>query len=156
MERSFVTDMAAILAAVRPESLLGLGEGAARAFAPYRDERPEAAVCLLRDDYAGGLDRLARRFELACAAGVLECLPKREAVALLARLRDQIARRLYVLVPLNSDWPQTELLALGLSRVQAYRNYALYRFDLYDYKTTPDWFNPKYWAHPERWDRERW
>ena len=28
---------------------------------------------------------------------------------------------------------------------------ALYPFDLATYKQVPDWFNARYWAHPERW-----
>ncbi|MES1925471.1 hypothetical protein T31B1_09108 [Salinisphaera sp. T31B1] len=34
--------------------------------------------------------------------------------------------------------------------------WSLYRYDIHDYKTTPDWLNKRYWANPERWDQERW
>lgn len=30
------------------------------------------------------------------------------------------------------------------------------RFDLADYKTTPDWLNSRSWTHAERWDQDFW
>ena len=32
----------------------------------------------------------------------------------------------------------------------------LWQFNLYDYKTLPNWLNSKYWANPENWDKQRW
>lgn len=30
------------------------------------------------------------------------------------------------------------------------------RFDLADYKTTPDWLNSRSWPYAERWDQDFW
>lgn len=103
-------------------------------------------------------------FDLVFVRGVLEHLPKGEAVTLLGRLRDRHTRRLYALVPMGADWPghasvweQNDLIALGMERAgvcgESGQPLHLYKFDIHTYKTTPDWFNSKYWAHPELWDK---
>ncbi len=32
----------------------------------------------------------------------------------------------------------------------------LWQFNLYDYKSLPNWLNSDYWANPENWDKQRW
>ena len=97
----------------------------------------------------------------------LEHLDHVQAEQLIGALRDRFAKRLFVLVPRGADWPGhastwtlTDMVALGLRQLAAFehagRGLALYRFDLYDYKPTPDWLNPRYWANPEMWDKARW
>jgi hypothetical protein len=103
-------------------------------------------------------------FDLVLVAGVVEQLPKPEATTLLGRLRDLHTRRLFLLLPLGAQgsapagaWQQNDLIALGMERVGECSDgdtpLQLYKFDLLTYKRTPDWFNSKYWAHPELWDK---
>jgi len=74
----------------------------------------------------------------------------------LARLRDGLADQLWLLIPEAAlpQWPETRVLGLGLIRAGAVPGYRCYRFSLYDYKHTPDWFGPHQWAHPERFGLE--
>lgn len=98
-------------------------------------------------------------YDLAVVAGALEVLPRREAGMLLSRLRDLHSKRFLALVRLGGEggWSNTDLIAYGMKRCGGFADgYALYRFNIYDYKDTPDWLNAKYWAHPERWGKERW
>lgn len=116
----------------------------------------------------GLLERLAPlpRFDFAFLSRTIEYLERREAMALLAHLRDCLGGRFSVLVPVGewpghvSHWQDQELLALGLVRKAIYpRDHGelrLYAYDIAEYKTTPEWFNADYWAHPERWDKDWW
>jgi hypothetical protein len=99
----------------------------------------------------------AARHALALVAHTLEPLPKADARALLAALRDRLAP--HVLVWIDLDRAPLDEAAL---RALAYRLHArdgaqaLFGFDLYGYKDRPDWLSPQHWAHPELWDRFRW
>jgi hypothetical protein len=53
-----------------------------------------------------------------------------------------------------------QLQALGFLKCRAdttkgTSDWILY-FDIRQYKETPDWLNPRNWAHPERWNKYRW
>lgn len=111
------------------------------------------------DDHPARLDD--EQFDFAVIADTLEHLPRRRAEQLLGRLRDLHTRRFLALVPLGADgWRNTDMIAFGLKRCARFdadeRRYGLYRFNIYDYKDTPDWLNARYWANPERWGKARW
>jgi hypothetical protein len=104
-----------------------------------------------------------RRPGLCVACGDLG-LGRREAEHALARLRDLYCERVLLLTPTGprdlGGWPPATLRALGFVRLlqgpEEAGAWGLFGFDLYDYKTTPDWLNPRFWANPELWDRYRW
>lgn len=110
---------------------------------------PDAATPAALDGHA---------YDLAVVAGTLECLTSADAGKLLSRLRDLHTKRFLALVRLTpGGWSNTDLIAYGMKRCGRFEDgYALYRFNIYDYKDTPDWLNARYWAHPERWGKERW
>lgn len=159
MDTQYKADVQRLLEQMQPHSMLCLG-----------------APCdpTLRDYVAAAPGRLARHFpeppavlghfDLVVVADLLEHLPKSHGEQLLARLRDLHGGRLLLLLPAAahtqhaSRWDDNELLAMGLLRVGSYDDAGggqhLYRFDLADYKTTPDWLNARFWAHPERWDKD--
>lgn len=115
-------------------------------------EQLDASELLLQPDAP------ARR-RLVLVAGALEHLPAQRGEQLLALLRDRVAETLYCLADAG-QWPAHRMLALGLRPLGTYprgsRGTALYHFDLFDYKRTPDWLTPRHWANPELWDRYRW
>ena len=86
------------------------------------------------------------------------------AQQLLSRLRDQLADTVIACVDTrdaqSADWTIARFIGLGFRRSADSRGLdtpiAIYRYDIHDYKTTPDWLNSRYWANPERWDRDRW
>lgn len=153
--------LTAALEVLKPQTVLALG---APACAVLDDGAARYALTGLRQGpWLGEVDRLGS-FDLVFVAGVVEHLPKAEAITLLGRLRDLHTRRLLLLVPLGNDraghasvWEQNDLIALGMEQVgacaEADTALHLYQFDLLTYKRTPDWFNSKYWAHPELWDK---
>ncbi len=104
---------------------------------------------------------VAQPARYAYVQATLEQLPAEQGRALLASLRDQYAEVVQVLLPLTTQtaWTLDEMLSLGFRSLKRYpsaEDWRLFHFDLYDYKKTPDWFNPSNWANPERWDKDWW
>ncbi|APZ44054.1 DUF6231 family protein [Acidihalobacter ferrooxydans] len=121
-------------------------------FAAQADYRRCDAAALLDGDCT------LPRQQLALVADTLERLTPTRADALLALLRDRLAETLYCLAD-PARWPPSRMLALGLQPLGRYPRaggIALYHFDLYDYKRTPDWLNARNWANPEQWNKHRW
>ncbi len=151
----------------RPASVLAIGAPAQECVSAYVASHPQASL-----DRLEASDPLAQlqergRYAFCVVAGTLEHMAKEAAGQLIARLRDVHAERLYVIVPIGrhrqgraSHWELSELIAYGLRAVADYGEGAehqqLFEFDIATYKDTPDWLNARYWAHPERWDKERW
>lgn len=81
---------------------------------------------------------------------------------LIARLRDVFAQQVLVIAPTQSQltFNHAGLIGLGFQRwasPSAERpERRWYRFDIRDYKTTPDWLNARHWANPQLWDKYRW
>ncbi|MBP8064566.1 MAG: hypothetical protein KAY38_06195, partial [Acinetobacter sp.] len=76
---------------------------------------------------------------------------------LIVKLRDLMAKRLVVVSKLQDE---SLLRALGLTQLIDQnihdRDFALWQFNILTYKHVPDWFNSKFWANPENWDKFRW
>lgn len=74
---------------------------------------------------------------------------------LLMRFRDLYAEHLLVVVHHDID-----LQPYGLTPLERFNDVCdapvLWQFNLYDYKALPDWFNSRFWANPENWDKHRW
>lgn len=112
---------------------------------------------------AGGLNDLALdcRYDLALVDSDAPLDPA-DAEHVLARLRDFSARRVLVCLrePESGFWRRRTLMQQGFTvladTIDGTRPVTLYRFDIADYKHTPDWLNPDNWANPELWDRYRW
>lgn len=104
---------------------------------------------------ADGVMQMAfnRRNDLAvCFLANNQTLPASEINAL-TRLRDLLARRLLVFAaPAHAD----TLRALGLHCLSDGGQQTVWQFNILDYKQVPDWFNAKFWANPENWDKYRW
>ncbi len=100
-------------------------------------------------------------FGVGVAHGRMGLENRGDAEHALAHLRDLYCQRVLLVTPIGQGgWPPEDLRAMAF--VQLVREacgattWGLFGFDLYDYKTTPDWLNPRYWANPHLWDRYRW
>ncbi len=76
---------------------------------------------------------------------------------ILVKLRDLFAKRLVVISKLQDE---KLLRALGftqlIDKTTHEADFALWQFNILTYKHVPDWFNSKFWANPENWDKFRW
>ena len=72
-------------------------------------------------------------------------------------MRDLFAKRLVVVSRLQDE---KLLRSLGLTQLIDKTvhgaDFALWQFNILTYKHVPDWFNSKFWANPENWDKYRW
>ncbi|NIT63104.1 MAG: hypothetical protein GWO39_04710, partial [Gammaproteobacteria bacterium] len=149
----------------QPASLLAIGETAS---ALGRRDQAGHSVELFdaigADEILGRVDTVAV-YDLIVVADVLERLEKEQAQVLVSRLRDLHCKRLIVLVPAKllgkgRGWDRNEFLGLGMEEVftceREGQELCAFKYDINTYKTTPDWLNAKYWAHPELFDKYWW
>ncbi|MGH8503859.1 MAG: DUF6231 family protein [Gammaproteobacteria bacterium] len=160
-------DILQIVDRLRPPSLLALMPEREPLRRELARRVPGPACTFVCADQLLSEDFTVERSRLAIVAGVIERLNKRKAGKAIARLRDLYAQVMYALVPVGDTWPglashwtNEELIAYGLRQARQYtvegRALILYHYDIYDYKLTPDWLNSRYWANPERWEKQRW
>lgn len=157
------------LKAWQPRTLIAVGDDAPHLLGEYLKLSSQCE--LERVATKGAAERLLsleskRRYDFALVAGYLERVEAAEGSAVLARLRDVLARRLWLMVTITGDakgktpWSDAELSAFGftlLNRLEENGKSArLFGFDIASYKRTPDWLNPRHWAHPELWEKFRW
>ncbi len=163
----YAEDLTKLLEQHRPRSILLLDPGGIDLCTPYLKAHPDcrlehvATYPVMRELPAG------ERFDICIVANTLERMDKTRAGQLIARLRDLLTQRLFIVVragegwpDLESNWEMADFIGFGMHLVADYehegRLLQMYKFDIGDYKLTPDWLNARYWAHPERWDKERW
>lgn len=77
---------------------------------------------------------------------------------LLVKLRDLLVKKLVVICEVND---QQLLRSLGFTQmlgqtVDVEQKMMLWQFNILTYKHVPDWFNSRFWANPENWDKFRW
>ncbi|MGF1528483.1 MAG: DUF6231 family protein [Candidatus Competibacterales bacterium] len=153
-------DLTQLFEALRPASVLWID--------PFAGELPWPSK-LTPEPTVHRIDRepweqlqVLDRFALGIVANTLEYLDKRTAQLVLGRLRDVNTQRFVALVPLGvqgdhhkSQWERADLLSFGLNLMASYRvddrEVGLYHYAVKTYKTTPEWFNSRHWANPERW-----
>ena len=95
-------------------------------------------------------------FVLLNAVEMQEIQPYQKS-QLLVKLRDLMAKRI-VVVSCHED--EKLLRSLGftqlIDKTTHDENFALWQFNILTYKHVPDWFNSKFWANPENWNKFRW
>ena len=73
------------------------------------------------------------------------------------RMRDLFAKKIIVFASLERT---KQLRALGFNQlleiVPDDSPVQIWQFNILTYKHVPDWFNSKFWANPENWDKFRW
>lgn len=159
----FDKDLQGLLDAHRPRSVLVIGPLEVE---DLDDPSPRRITRMGQDELPKHLDGLGR-YDLGIVVGTIEHMTRADAGRLIARLRDLHTRCFYVLVPtgpqwtsLTSTWEPGDMIAFGMTPAGHYEQdgkpLRLYKFDISDYKKTPDWLNPTHWANPRLWGKYRW
>lgn len=163
----YADDLTKLLEQHAPRSILLLDPGGSELCAPYVKAHPDCRLEHVTSHSALAELPLSERYDICVVANTLERMDKASGGQLIARLRDLLTQRLFIVVPagdgwpdLKSNWEMADFIGFGMHLVADYeqegRQLQMYKFDIGDYKLTPDWLNARYWAHPERWDKERW
>ncbi len=106
-----------------------------------------------------------QRFDVAIAVDLFEHLDKAKGMQVLSRLRDVLSAQYCICLPLDkginsTKWQLTDLFSFALSKVMSYPKgdieYALFKYNINDYKKTPDWLNSDNWANPKMWGKYWW
>ena len=108
--------------------------------------------------------RFAKRYDLAVII-----LSNDSAIdtQIIQRCRDLFAKHCLVVQNLSEPATGVDVASFGFSRLheqpivehdQSHHttSYQVWQFNLFDYKYLPDWFNSKFWANPELWNKFRW
>lgn len=84
-------------------------------------------------------------------------ITEQQKVQVLVKLRDLMAKRIVVVGQLQDEHM---LRSLGftqfIDKTTHDQDFALWQFNILTYKHVPDWFNSKFWANPEHWNKFRW
>ena len=86
---------------------------------------------------------------------------------IIQRCRDLFAKHCLVVQDLSEPATGVDVVSFGFSRLHEQpivendpdpqtTSYQVWQFNLFDYKHLPDWFNSKFWANPELWNKFRW
>jgi predicted deacetylase len=91
---------------------------------------------------------------VALGVDVLNGMDRPQAEQLISRTRLYVAPRLLLAAQANCALDEAGFRALGFTLVEtdAAAGVRVYAYDLDTYKSTPDWLNARFWAHPERWE----
>lgn len=163
----YADDLSKLLEQYAPRSILLLDPGGTELCNAYLKAHPDCRLVHVAAQPAMTDLPMDERYDICVVANTLERMDKASGGQLIARLRDLLTQRLFIVVPAGDGWPDlashwemADFIGFGMHLVANYeqdgRQLQMYKFDIGDYKLTPDWLNDQYWAHPERWDKERW
>ena len=108
---------------------------------------------------------IQQRFDVAIAVDLFEHIDKPKGMQVLARLRDVLSAQYCLCMPIatsntSQSWQLTDLFSFALSKVASYKieatEYGLFKYNIRDYKKTPDWLNADNWANPQMWGKYWW
>ncbi|MBT8113909.1 MAG: class I SAM-dependent methyltransferase [Arenicella sp.] len=167
--KNVLFDITTLINVAQPESVLLLGDAPFNFLDDYLEQKSLLnQACVVRHiaaNEAASTLKLEQRFDAAVALNFFEHLPKQQGAQILARLRDVLCPQYCICLPLNlstdnGQWQLTDLFGFGLSRVAEYRqngtDFGLFKYNISDYKKTPDWLNADNWANPQMWGKYWW
>lgn len=137
------TWLAQRLAALRPDAVCVLDAAAAHLaeqILPAARRYPVDALAPGQNTLALGIDALTGRDSVS-------------ATHLIHHVRLYAAPRLLLAAHTECPLDDAAFRALGFvcEAVDAEAGVRIQSYDLATYKSTPDWLNARFWAHPERW-----
>lgn len=124
--------------------------------------RPDLHIVCPRPDVMPALATQHDRYDLGILSDLQAWEDRPTLDQQIAALRDLLCKQFLVSVTQGSGvaFTRADSLALGLKQApteygkSVARNW--YKYSIIHYKRAPDWLNSDNWAHPERWNTERW
>ena len=170
-------DIETLINVAQPRRILLLGDCDEAFLQNYIQQRAvlkqNCSITHLRPNQLNDFNALEQAFDAAIAINWFEHFDKRIGTQALARLRDVLSPQYCICLPLdtssqngpenkgeNEGWQLTDLFSFALSKVASYNEdeieYGLFKYNLDDYKKTPDWLNSDNWANPQMWGKYWW
>ncbi|NNC99364.1 MAG: hypothetical protein HKN85_04200 [Gammaproteobacteria bacterium] len=162
-------DIEILLNTAQPSSILLLGDLPADFLNDYLEQKAllnqDCTVTRISSREFNAIDQINQRFDLGIAIDLFEHLDKSSGAQILGKLRDLLTKQFCICLPISStddqrDWQLTDLFGYALKRVAGYQHngveYGLFKYNINDYKKTPDWLNSDNWANPQMWGKYWW
>jgi len=162
-------DIETLINVAQPESILLIGDVSFNFLDAYIEQKSLLNQgCVLRHiscSEISSVHDLEQRFDVVIAINLFEHLTKPQGEHILARMRDVLCPQYCICLPLNfgqpeAQWQLTDLFGFALNKVSSYQQndieYGLFKYNISDYKKTPDWLNSDNWANPQMWGKYWW
>jgi len=162
-------DIETLINAAQPRRILVVGNVDAAFLNDYLEQKAllnqECHVSTIHVDDLSELWSLNERFDVGLVLNLFEHIEPALGNQVLSRLRDVLTSQYCIALPLshqhqNSSWQLTDLFSFALSKVNAYDasepRLTLFKYNISDYKKTPDWLNADNWANPQLWGKYWW
>jgi len=163
-------DIETLINVAQPSRILLIGNCEAEFLQSYQEQKllikQDCHVSTISCERIDELWETQQIFDVAIAVNLFEHLDKNKGMQVLSRLRDILSPQYCIALPLsqqasNNDWHLTDLFSFALSKVASYPqenkpDIGLFKYNINDYKKTPDWLNADNWANPQMWGKYWW
>lgn len=163
-------DIETLINVAQPTKILVVGDVDPAFLDDYRQQKEligqSCEVSHVATEQLESLWQIDTRFDVAVVINLFEQIDKTKGRQVLSRLRDVLSAQYCVCLPLNTNnddqdaWKLTELFGFALRKVADYSvnetQYALFKYNIQDYKNVPDWLNADNWANPNMWGKYWW
>ena len=106
------------------------------------------------------LDAQPKQASLVVGMHLVGTTPTGDDRVRLGHLKNLIADRIFLCLPITHQWPLTDLFALGFFKGPdvAWDNntFLTYTYNLATYNHKREWNSPRFWANPQNWNKYRW
>ncbi len=162
-------DIETLINTAQPQSILLLGDLDPEFLTDYLHQKEilnqSCELTVVPSSEIDSLNKLNRRFDVGIAVDIFEKIDKTTGQQLLAKLRDLLTAQYLIALELNNSnnsahWALTDLFSFALKKVSSYntqqQTVSLFKYNIEDYKNTPDWLNADNWANPHLWGKYWW
>lgn len=177
-------DIETLINVAQPTSIVLLGDCDPAFLNNYQEQKQllnqNCRIAHIDTANIDSLWELEERFDVGLIVNLIEHVDKTKGQQILSRLRDVLCLQYCLALPLTnksgkpeiqapernaglnhqSEWPLTDLFSFALSKVASYPvngiEYGLFKYNISDYKRTPDWLNADNWANPQMWGKYWW
>lgn len=162
-------DIETLINVAQPQRILVLGDCDPAFLDAYTEQKSllnqDCTVSYISSANIKSLWNENTRFDVAVVANLFEHIDKQIGMQVLSRLRDVLSPQYCICLPLSkpgesNGWQLTDLFSFALSKVASYQGneteLGLFKYNINDYKKTPDWLNADNWANPQLWGKYWW
>ena len=163
-------DIETLINTAQPSRILLIGDCDADFLSSYQEQKQLIQQsCEINTIASSDIEQLWRTqdaFDVAIVINLFEHIEKAKGMQVLSRLRDVLSPQYCIALPTSqtpnkTKWHLNDLFSFALSKVAGYTDanqneIGLFKYNINDYKKTPDWLNSDNWANPQMWGKYWW